>query len=94
MLARSQPPAQVCAGLVAEALRRGSTDNVSVLLVRLGAKPITLPSRPGQGPRTVALAEQRKNDAKLSEEELVAKANELKRQGKYVPRHLQVYLRS
>lgn len=82
----------MCAGLVAEALKRGSTDNVSVLLVRLGSKPITLPSRPGQGPRTVALAEQRQNDATLSNEELVAKACELRRQGKYIPRHLRAFL--
>ena len=36
MLVQEQKPAVVCEGLVAEALKRGSTDNVSVLLVRLG----------------------------------------------------------
>ena len=40
MLVQEHAPEVVCEGLVAEALKRGSTDNVSVLLVRLGSKPI------------------------------------------------------
>ena len=95
-LAHSQPPETVCAGLVADALKRGSTDNVSILLVRIGTKPIVLGSVAGAGgarPRTVALAEQRLRDQSMSDQELAEKARELKRQGKYVPRHLQMYLK-
>ena len=125
MLAQDHAPEVVCEGLVAEALKRGSTDNVSVLLVRVGSKPIAAGTGlVGSGPRarqdTLALpltyflvcfrtytllvsltfdvcegramGSQRAVDATLPEDELKAKALELKRQGKYIPMHLKRYL--
>jgi len=93
LLAREHHPAVACEGLVAEALKRGSTDNVSVLLVRLGSKPIAAAKQPGMKPRSQAMAEQKAVDATLPEDELRAKAAELKRQGKYIPMHLKRYLK-
>lgn len=93
LLVQEHAPAVVCEGLVAEALKRGSTDNVSVLLVRLGSKPIAAGTgRVGSGPRAAAMGSQRAVDATLPEDELKAKALELKRQGKYIPMHLKRYL--
>jgi serine/threonine protein phosphatase PrpC len=93
MLVQEHAPEVVCEGLVAEALKRGSTDNVSVLLVRLGSKPIAAGTgRVGSGPRAKAMGSQRAVDATLPEDELMAKALELKRQGKYIPMHLKRYL--
>jgi hypothetical protein len=94
MLVQEQKPAVVCEGLVAEALKRGSTDNVSVLLVRLGSKPIAAGTgRVGSGPRAAAMGSQRAVDATLDDDELRAKAAELKRLGKYIPMHLKQYLK-
>lgn len=84
----------VCEQLVSEALRRNSTDNISVLLVRLGSKPIAAGTgRVGSGPRAESMGSQRAVDATLPDDELKAKAMELKRQGKYIPMHLKRYLK-
>ena len=59
-LALGHSPAQACESLVAEALKRGSTDNVSVLMVRLGDRAIDPPKQASLGPRSMALGMQRK----------------------------------